>query len=62
MLKDARLIGDFARHLGVPTPATAVTGESYQAALNAGLGDLNASALHKLMFRLSGLDGDGDGE
>ena len=55
MLKDARLITSFAGRLGVPAPGTAAIGEAYQAALNAGLGDLNASALHKLMFQLSGL-------
>lgn len=56
MLKDARLIADYARSLGVSTPTAAVTGELYQGALNKGLGELNASALHKLMFELSGLD------
>jgi 3-hydroxyisobutyrate dehydrogenase-like beta-hydroxyacid dehydrogenase len=54
MLKDARLIGAYARTLGVATPSTAVTAELYQGAVNKGLGDLNASALHKLLFELSG--------
>ena len=40
--------------LGVATPSTAVTAELYQGAVNKGLGDLNASALHKLLFELSG--------
>ena len=56
MLKDARLIGEYARSQSGPAPATAVTEQRDQSALNAGLGELNASGLHKLMFRLSGLD------
>ena len=55
MLKDARLIGDFARRLAVPVPVTAAIGELYQAAVNKGLGDLNASGLHKMLFEMSGL-------
>ncbi|WP_165820240.1 NAD(P)-dependent oxidoreductase [Microvirga sp. KLBC 81] len=56
MLKDARLIGDYARSVGASLPSTAVTTELYQAAANKGLGDLNASALHKLLFEMSSLD------
>ena len=56
MLKDARLIGAYARSLGVSVPSTAVTAELYQAAVNKGFGELNASALHKLLFEMSGLD------
>lgn len=56
MLKDARLIGAYARSLGVALPSSAVTTELYQAAVNKGFGDLNASALHKLQFELSGVD------
>lgn len=55
MLKDARLIGAFARSLGVAVPSTNLTAELYQAAVNQGYGDLNASALHKLQFDLSGV-------
>jgi 3-hydroxyisobutyrate dehydrogenase-like beta-hydroxyacid dehydrogenase len=55
MLKDVRLIDDLARRLEVPLPATAGIGPLYQAAVNEGLGDLNASALHKLLFAMSGL-------
>ena len=55
MLKDARLIADFARRLAVPVPVTATIGELYQAAVNRGLGDLNASGLHKMLFEMSGL-------
>lgn len=56
MLKDARLIGDYARSVGASLPSSAVTAELYQAAANKGLGDLNASALHKLLFEMSNLD------
>lgn len=56
MLKDARLIGDYAKALGVALPASSIGAELYQGALNKGLGDLNASALHKLLFEMSGLD------
>jgi 3-hydroxyisobutyrate dehydrogenase-like beta-hydroxyacid dehydrogenase len=56
MLKDARLIGEYARSVGVSLPSSAVTTELYQAAANRGLGDLNASALHKLLFGMSDLD------
>jgi hypothetical protein len=33
----------------------ATIGELYQAAVNKGLGDLNASGLHKMLFEMSGL-------
>ncbi len=55
MLKDAHLIGAFARSLNVAVPSTSLTAELYQAAVNKGYGDLNASALHKLQFELSGV-------
>jgi len=55
MLKDARLIGDYARRLEVPLPVSAPIAPLYQAAVNEGLGDLNASALHQLLFRMAGL-------
>lgn len=57
MLKDARLIGAYARSLGVAVPSASLTAELYQAALNKGFGDLNASALHKLQFEHSGVKG-----
>lgn len=41
---------------GVPLTASALTAELYQAAVNKGLGGLNASALHKLIFELSGIE------
>lgn len=56
MLKDARLIGEFARSLAVSVPQAALTAELYQAALNKGLGEMNASALHKLQFENSGIE------
>ncbi|MGB3642868.1 MAG: NAD(P)-dependent oxidoreductase [Mesorhizobium sp.] len=56
MLKDARLIGAFARSLEVSAPASGMAAELYQGALNKGYGELNASALHKLQFELSGVE------
>lgn len=56
MLKDARLIEDYARSLAVSVPSTAITAELYQGAVNQGLGDLNASAVHKLFYSLAGLE------
>ena len=56
MLKDLRLIEDLARRLATPLPATAGIAPLYQAAVNEGLGDLNASAVHKLLFSMAGLD------
>ncbi|WP_207483067.1 NAD(P)-dependent oxidoreductase [Arenibaculum pallidiluteum] len=55
MLKDARLIGALAEDLAVPLPATSAIAELYQAAKNEGLGELNASGLHKMLFRMAGL-------
>jgi 3-hydroxyisobutyrate dehydrogenase-like beta-hydroxyacid dehydrogenase len=55
MLKDARLIEGFARDLAVPLPASANIAELYQGAVNEGLGDLNASGLHKMLFAMAGL-------
>jgi 3-hydroxyisobutyrate dehydrogenase-like beta-hydroxyacid dehydrogenase len=55
MLKDARLIGDAARDLAVPLPSSAAIAQLYQAALNQGLGDLNASGLHRMLFEMAGL-------
>ncbi len=54
MLKDLRLIEDLARRLAVPLPATASIGPLYQAAVNEGFGDLNASGVHRLLFFMSG--------
>ena len=56
MLKDARLIGDFARSMAVAAPQAALIAELYQAAVNRGLGELNASGLHKMLFEMSGIE------
>ncbi len=45
MLKDANLISSFAEELNVPIPAAAAVRETIKGAVNAGYGDLNASAL-----------------
>jgi len=55
MLKDTRLIADFARRLDVPLMASGNIQHLYQAAVNRGLGDLNASGLHKMLFDASGV-------
>jgi 3-hydroxyisobutyrate dehydrogenase-like beta-hydroxyacid dehydrogenase len=57
MLKDARLIRDFARDRDVPLPVSSAIEPLYQAAFNSGLGELNASGLHQMMFSMSGLRG-----
>ncbi|TCT28528.1 NAD(P)-dependent oxidoreductase, partial [Martelella mediterranea] len=55
MLKDTRLVRAFAGSQDVPVPVTTLIGELYASANNKGLGDLNASAIHKMLFELSGL-------
>jgi 3-hydroxyisobutyrate dehydrogenase-like beta-hydroxyacid dehydrogenase len=56
MLKDARLIEDFACALAVAVPATAAHTQLFQAAVNQGWGDQNASAVHRLLFHLAGIE------
>ncbi len=56
MLKDARLIGEFARQEAVAAPQASLIAELYQGAVNKGLGELNASGLHKMIFEMAGLD------
>ncbi|WP_167852785.1 NAD(P)-dependent oxidoreductase [Pseudotabrizicola sediminis] len=56
MLKDARLITDHAHRLGVSVPMTAAAAEQFQAAVNHGHGDLNASGLHVTQFANAGLE------
>jgi 3-hydroxyisobutyrate dehydrogenase-like beta-hydroxyacid dehydrogenase len=56
MLKDARLISGFAQSMAVAAPQAALIAELYQAAVNKGLGELNASALHKMLFEMAGLE------
>lgn len=49
MLKDARLIADFAQRLEVPIPSTTATMTTIERAVEAGYGDENASALVKVL-------------
>ena len=48
ILKDARIIGDFARALGTGTPLLDAALPIYRQGLDAGLGDLDAAALRRL--------------
>ncbi|WP_225766942.1 NAD(P)-dependent oxidoreductase [Inquilinus sp. Marseille-Q2685] len=56
MAKDIGLMLDLGRASGVPMPGTALTAELYRAALVAGYGELQANAVHKLQFRLAGIE------
>lgn len=56
MRKDAGLIEDFATQVGAPVPATRVVAQTLDAALAAGLGDLNASALVQVLAAQAGVD------
>lgn len=47
--KDAGIIADHARSLGCPTPLLDAALPLYQAAVDAGLGDLDAAALRQLL-------------
>lgn len=49
MRKDVRLIGELAAQVDAPVPGAMVAGETLDAAMTAGLGDLNASALIKVL-------------
>ena len=53
MLKDAHLVGDLARDLGVPVAAVPAAIGSLTAAVNAGYGDDNASAVVAWLERVS---------
>jgi len=55
MLKDARLIGEFARDAGVPVYGNAVAIESFQGAVLQGFGEENVSALIKYVAKLAGV-------
>lgn len=57
LLKDAKLIEKLACELAVTVPATATISQTLRAAVNAGLGESNFSALHEYLFRISALDG-----
>ncbi|MFE0758486.1 NAD(P)-dependent oxidoreductase [Inquilinus sp. NPDC058860] len=56
MAKDIGLMLDLGRASGVPMPGTALTAELYRAALVAGYGELQANAVHKVQFRLAGIE------
>ncbi|MCY3910046.1 MAG: NAD(P)-dependent oxidoreductase [bacterium] len=49
ILKDASIIADYARSLDTPTPLLEAAIPLYQAAVDAGLGDLDAAALRQLL-------------
>jgi 3-hydroxyisobutyrate dehydrogenase-like beta-hydroxyacid dehydrogenase len=56
LLKDSTLIRDFARSVGAPTPLLDATVPAYEAASDAGLGDLDAAALCRYLEGLGGLE------
>jgi 3-hydroxyisobutyrate dehydrogenase len=53
MLKDARLINDFARETNVPVFSGGMANQVFQAAVNQGLGEENVSAVIKHIESLS---------
>jgi 3-hydroxyisobutyrate dehydrogenase-like beta-hydroxyacid dehydrogenase len=53
MLKDARLISDFAREMNVPVYSGGTANQVFQAAVNQGLGEENVSAVIKHIESLS---------
>jgi 3-hydroxyisobutyrate dehydrogenase-like beta-hydroxyacid dehydrogenase len=56
MLKDARLIQAFAKQFNAPTSSAVVTEDLAKAGVDAGLGELNASAIVKVMADRVGVD------
>jgi 3-hydroxyisobutyrate dehydrogenase-like beta-hydroxyacid dehydrogenase len=56
LLKDARLIEAFAVREGVSIPATAATVNTIQRAVDAGLGEHNASAMITVIANDAGVD------
>jgi 3-hydroxyisobutyrate dehydrogenase-like beta-hydroxyacid dehydrogenase len=56
MLKDANLIAAFAQELNVPIPAAAATREIIKTAVNKGWGDLNASAMIRVIEENAGVE------
>lgn len=56
MLKDARLIQAFAKQFNAPTSSAIVTEDLAKAGVDAGLGELNASAIVKVMADRVGVD------
>ncbi|HLF61577.1 MAG TPA: NAD(P)-dependent oxidoreductase [Acidimicrobiia bacterium] len=55
ILKDARIIKDFAESVGAPTPLLDAAIPVYMESSNAGLGDLDAAALCRYLEELGGL-------
>lgn len=56
MLKDANLIASFAQELNVPIPASAATREIIKTAVNKGWGELNASAMIRVLEENAGVE------
>ncbi len=56
MLKDANLMAAFAQDLNVPTPGVAAIRETIKTAVNRGYGDLNASALIRVLEENAGVE------
>ena len=56
MLKDAKLIQDFAARLGSPVPTAAVAEKYIASSINDGHGELNASALILAIAKEAGVD------
>lgn len=56
MLKDANLISAFAQELNVPTPGVAAIRETIKTAVNRGWGELNASALIRVLEENAGVE------
>ena len=56
LLKDSRIIREFAKSVGAPTPLLDATVPNYEAASAAGLGDLDAAALCRYLEELGGLE------
>lgn len=56
MLKDANLISAFAQDLNVPTPGVAAIRETIKTAVNRGYGELNASALIRILEENAGIE------
>ncbi|TRW45871.1 NAD(P)-dependent oxidoreductase [Georgenia yuyongxinii] len=56
MRKDVGLIGDLAKQVGAPVPGAWLAAETLEIAAAEGLGELNASALVKVLARKAGVD------
>jgi len=56
MLKDANLISEFAQALNVPVPAASAIRETIKTAVNRGYGELNASALIRVLEENAGVE------